>query len=105
VESWIVEIMDRITLEDLPESYRDVAGAVGIESAIRLSDAIGGVNYYFPKAERMLREKRNEIIRAEFDGANHRALVKKYRLSETQIREIVDRPKTKGSGGVKNEKF
>lgn len=93
MEQWVEQILTSLTIEELPEGYQAVARIVGIKNAIKLSDELGGLNYYFPQAEKMLRTKRNELIRKEFTGANHKELAYKYRLSEVQIREIVARPK------------
>lgn len=93
MERWVEEVLRNLTMDELPEGYQAVARIVGIENAVRLSDELGGLNYYFPQAEKMLRTKRNELINKEFNGANHKELAYKYRLSEVQIREIVARPK------------
>ena len=93
MEQWIKQILDNVTIEELPEGYQAVARIVGVENAIKLSDELGGLNYYFPQAEKMLRNKRNELMNKEFNGANYKELAQKYRLSEVQIREIVSRPK------------
>ena len=91
MKKWITKIMDQVTVEDLPESYRDVAMVVGVENAIKLSDTLGGLAYYFQQLDKVLLKKRDEMIRNEFTGANHRPLAKKYGLSEVWIREIVQR--------------
>lgn len=93
MDDWIARILPELTLADLPESYQEVARIVGIDGAVRLSDHLGGLNYYFPQAEKMLRAKRNALIRAEFNGINYKELAQKYRLSEIQIREITAKPK------------
>lgn len=98
MENWIEQILPHVTVEELPESYQAVAQIIGIQNAIRLSDALGGLNYYFPQAEKMLRAKRNELIRGEFTGSNYKELAQKYRLSEIQIREIVAKPKHQQEG-------
>jgi len=91
MDEWMQEVIDDMTLEDLPESYQDVAQVVGIKAALELSDCLGGLNYYFPKPDKMLIEVRNKRIRREFSGANIKQLAKKYRLTEIQIRAIVDK--------------
>lgn len=89
LEQWIEQVLDSLTIEDLPEGYQAVARVVGIKNAVRLSAELGGLNYYFPQAEKMLRSKRDGLIRAELRmGANYRDVAKKYHLSEVQIREI-----------------
>jgi Mor family transcriptional regulator len=92
MDRWISEILDRIGVEDLPESYRDVAMIIGVENTIKLSGVLGGLAYYFPQLDKALIKKRDELIRSEFNGANHKPLAKKYGLSEVWIREIVQRP-------------
>lgn len=98
MEQWVEHILADLTMEDLPEAYQAVARTVGIENAVRLSADLGGLNYYFPQLDKMLREKRNALIRREFSGTNHKELARRYRLSEVQIREIVARPKHQQPG-------
>lgn len=92
-ESWLDRVIPSLVMDDLPESYQGVARVVGIENAVRLAEHLGGLNFYFPQADKMLRAKRNELIRKEFNGVNYKDLAQKYHLSEIQIREITARPK------------
>jgi len=78
-----------ISIEELPEIYREVAGVLGLEAAIALSERFGGQLLYFPKLDGLLRAKRDEAIRAEFTGKNYRELAKKYGISEQQVRRVV----------------
>ena len=91
MEKWVTRIIDQVTVEDLPESYRDVAMVVGVENAIRLSDTLGGLAYYFQQLDKVLIRKRDDLIRSEFTGANHKPLARKYGLSAVWIREIVQK--------------
>lgn len=79
----------RVTLEDIPEEYRDIAETVGLEAYLTLSVLCGGQNLYIPKREALERQARNREIRAHFNGGNYRALAAQYRLSERQIRKII----------------
>ncbi len=87
------EWIKNITLEDLPESYRIIAQIIGLENAIRLSEHLGGLAYYFPKIDNLITKKRDEVIRKEFNGANRKDLARKYCLSEIWIRQIVQNGK------------
>jgi Mor family transcriptional regulator len=89
MKRWMTNIIEQITVEDLPESYRDVALVVGVENAIKLSDTLGGLAYYFQQLDKVLIGKRDALIKSEFTGANHKPLARKYGLSEVWIREIV----------------
>lgn len=89
MDQWIEKLIPNITIESLPESYQEVARIIGIDNAIKLSQYLGGLGYYFPKLDSMLRQTRDELIRKEFTGFNHRDLARKYGLTEVWIREIV----------------
>lgn len=78
-----------VTLEDIPEEYRDIAETVGLEAYLTLSVLCGGQNLYIPKREALERQARNREIRAHFNGGNYRTLAAQYRLSERQIRKII----------------
>ena len=90
MDDWVAAIIGEVTMEDLPESYRDVARVIGVENAVKLSAVVGGLGYYFPQLDGILRKKRDECIRREFNGNNHRELAKKFNLTERWVREIVD---------------
>lgn len=79
-----------IRLTDVPEEYRDIAEAIGMEAFLRLTLLCGGQNLYIPKRESLEREGRDREIRARFDGGNYRALAAQFRLSERQVRKIIN---------------
>jgi len=84
----------RIRREDVPEEYRDLAGALGLEAFLRLTRLFGGQSLYIPKTESLEREARDRDIRARFDGKNYRALAARFHLSERQIRKILHGTRT-----------
>ena len=73
----------------LPEIYQDLAETVGVEAALRLGDAFGGMSLYLPKIESALRTYRDSEIRREFTGANVRELAKKHGLTSSRVRQIL----------------
>lgn len=79
-----------ICLEDVPEEYRDIAETIGMEAFIQLTLLCGGQNLYVPKRESLERGPRDRDIRARFNGGNYRSLALQYRLSERQIRKIIN---------------
>lgn len=85
------DIAATMTIEEFPESYQPVAEIVGVEGALRLAQHLGGLSFYYPRLDSLLRDKRDAQIRAEFTGCNHRDLARKYKLTESWIREIVQR--------------
>ena len=82
---------ETLSLEGLPEDLQMIAEALSIEVALKMSKCFGGMRLYIPKIEGLLRSDRNEQVRKEFDGGNHRKLAQKYKLSESQIRTIVEK--------------
>lgn len=88
---WLSEIAADMTVDCLPESYQPVAQIVGIENALKLSRHLGGLYFYYPQIDSLLRAKRDERIRNEFNGTNHRELARKYNLTESWIRIIVQK--------------
>ncbi len=88
---WIDVIIPKVSIDDMPDGYRQIAEVLGVEAAVKLSREFGGLAVYIPQVDAVLRKKRDEVIRAEFNGRNYRDLAKKWSLTEVWIREIVDR--------------
>ena len=84
-------ISETISLDNLPEDFQMVAESLSIEAALKMSKCFGGMTIYIPKIETILRINRDAQIRKEFNGNNHRPLARQYKLSETQIRTIVQK--------------
>ena len=83
-----------IRLEDIPEEFRDIVQVLGMESFLRLASLCGGQSLYIPKLDSLERDGRDREIRARFDGGNYRALAAQFRLSERQIRKIINGTRT-----------
>lgn len=79
-----------IRLSDVPEEYRDIAEILGMDAFLKLTALCGGQNLYIPKRESLEREGRDREIRARFNGGNYRALAAQFRLSERQVRKIIN---------------
>ena len=79
-----------IPMSDIPEEYRDIAEAIGMEAFTQLTLLCGGQSLYIPKRESLERNARDRDIRARFNGGNYRALASQFRLSERQIRKIIN---------------
>lgn len=83
-----------IRMTDIPAEYRDIADELGLEVFLRLVSLCGGLSLYIPKLESLERDARDRDIRARFDGGNYRALAAQFRLSERQIRKIINGTRT-----------
>ena len=80
----------RIRKDDIPEECRDIVETIGMEAFVQLTLLCGGQTLYIPKRESLERCARDRDIRARFDGSNYRALATQFRLSERQIRKIIN---------------
>ena len=92
MEKWLKELAKDMTIDSLPESYQSIALIIGLEETLQLGEFMSGTRMYFYKFDVLIREKRNERIKAEFSGFNQTELGRKYGLTEQQIRNIVRRP-------------
>lgn len=79
-----------IHTDDIPEEYRDIVDAIGMEAFVHLTLLCGGQTLYIPKRESLERGARDRDIRALFNGSNYRSLASQFRLSERQIRKIIN---------------
>ncbi|AIJ09279.1 Mor transcription activator family protein [Edwardsiella anguillarum] len=59
--------------------------------AAAMSHYMGGRSYYLPNGEVLFNSLRDDKIYREYDGRNMTALLKKYRLGQTQFYRIISR--------------
>jgi len=76
--------------EDVPQEYRDILDTLGMDAFLELIRLCGGQTLYLPKLDSLEREGRDREIRARFNGGNYRALACQFRLSERQVRKIIN---------------
>ena len=88
--------MRKLRPQDLPEVYQEMADIIGVEATVKLARIYAGTSVYFPKLARALLSLRNQAIRGEFDGANIRALARRWGLSARHVRHIVNPPRKSG---------
>lgn len=84
-EKWIEEI----SIETVPDKYKDLVNLIGVGNVLTLAQNYGGAMIYIPKYDSIAKDLRNEKIKSEFNGGNYKELMKKYNLSESQIRNII----------------
>lgn len=75
-----IQLLSAIRPSDIPAEYADLVEVLGLDGFLTLVDLCGGQSLYIPKGE----------IRARFNGGNYRALASQFRLSERQIRKIIN---------------
>lgn len=87
-------MLENLKIEDLPDSYKDVAEEIGIDSLKKLVKLLGGNSLYIPKEVSLTRPIRDRIIKEDFNG-DYKILSRRYNISQSQIRNILDK-QTKG---------
>lgn len=85
MNSWVEDI----EIEDLPESYREMAELIGVENTIKLAMHYYKQGFYFKSLDEPIMKKKEEYIKKNFDGRNHRELARATGLSERWVYEIL----------------
>ncbi len=83
--------LDGISIEDLPPQYREMAEIIGIEATVKLAEHFGKSGFYFRSLDPLIARKKEEFIRKNFTGKNHRELARKTGYSERWVYEILRR--------------
>lgn len=80
-----IQLLSAIRPSDIPAEYAALVEVLGLDGFLTLADLCGGQSLYIPKGETLRRDGRDR-----FNGGNYRALASQFRLSERQIRKIVN---------------
>ena len=86
----------RITIDDVPEEYHELVDVIGLDVFLELCRFVGGSQFYLPAIKSIELAGRNREIQSRFNGGNYKQLAAMFRLSDRQVRKIVD----KKEGGV-----
>ena len=83
-------------IDKLPGDLREVAEIVGVENTLALVERFGGTYILVPKCEGLLREIRDNKIRALYDAGKSdiRALAIKFQLTDRTISAILKKVDT-----------
>lgn len=84
------DLLQQLRLEDLRGDARDLAELIGLEAYLKLVEVYGGTGrLYIPQPDILIIPVRDELIRREYNGDNLYTLCRKWDLSETSVRKIV----------------
>lgn len=79
-----------LPLDALPEAHRKLAEVIGVEAMIDLCREYGGLQTYIPTLDALDKVRRNQQIRAHYNGSNTEQLAKRFGLTDRAVRMIVD---------------
>ena len=82
-------IMEELTLDDLPDSQREIAEVIGIDNLLKLSDNFAGNPLYINQRKELEKEMVYRRIFKEFDGGNVTELTQRYGVSRATVYKIV----------------
>lgn len=83
--------LDKLNLEHLQGTQRDIADVIGIEAYRKLVAVYGGCSIYVGKSDAVTNSIRDDEIYSKFDGKNYRELARIYNLAENTVRDIIYR--------------
>lgn len=83
------EIIEELTLDDLPDSQREIAEVIGIDNLLKLSDNFAGNSLYINQRKELEKEMVYRRILQEFDGGNVTKLTQRYGVSRATVYKIV----------------
>ena len=83
-------MLEHLSINDIPDSIKDVVEVIGIDAFKGLVKIAGGSNLYIPNESNLVKPIRNRKIKQEFNGS-YRDISIKYGISEVQARNIVNK--------------
>ncbi|MDY3001198.1 MAG: Mor transcription activator family protein [Romboutsia timonensis] len=81
-------MIDKLTIDDVPENLKSVAYAIGIDAFKSLIKCAGGTSVYLPSERCITKPIRDRVIRDSFCG-DYREMAKRFGISEVRVRRIV----------------
>jgi Mor family transcriptional regulator len=88
-DNLLVDILvSHLVEDDIPEQYRTIVKAMGINSFIQLLKTFGGTSLYIPRIDTMIVKARNRMILKDYRG-NCREIARKYDVTGSWVRRIV----------------
>ena len=81
-------MIDKLTIDDLPENLKSVAYAIGIDAFKSLIKCAGGTSVYLPSERCITKPVRDRVIRESFCG-DYKEMARRFGISEVRVRKIV----------------
>lgn len=81
-------MIDKLTIDDVPENLKSVAYAIGIDAFRSLIKCAGGTSVYLPSERCITKPIRDRVIRDSFCG-DYKEMAKRFGISEVRVRRIV----------------
>ena len=83
-------MLEFLTVNDVPDSVKDVVDVIGIDAFKNLVKLAGGSLLYIPNESNLVKPIRNRMIKEEFKGS-YKDISAKFGISEVQVRNIINK--------------
>lgn len=81
-------MINKLTIDDVPENLKSVAYAIGIDAFRSLIKCAGGTSVYLPSERCITKPIRDRVIRDSFCG-DYKEMARRFGISEVRVRRIV----------------
>ena len=81
-------MINKLTIDDVPENLKSVAYAIGIDAFRSLIKCAGGTSIYLPSERCITKPVRDRVIRDSFCG-DYKEMARRFGISEVRVRKIV----------------
>jgi len=81
-------MINKLTIDDVPENLKSVAYAIGIDAFRSLIKCAGGTSVYLPSERCITKPVRDRVIRESFCG-DYKEMAIRFGISEVRVRRIV----------------
>ena len=81
-------MINKLTIDDVPENLKSVACAIGIDALRSLIKCAGGTSVYLPSERCITKPVRDRVIRESFCG-DYKEMARRFGISEVRVRRIV----------------
>ncbi len=81
-------MIDKLTIDDVPENLKSVALSIGIDAFRNLIKCAGGTSVYLPSEKCITKGVRDRFIRESFCG-DYKEMAIRFGISEVRVRHIV----------------
>lgn len=81
-------MINKLTIDDVPENLKSVAYAIGIDAFKSLIRCAGGTSVYLPSERCITKPVRDRVIRESFCG-DYKEMARRFGISEVRVRRIV----------------
>ena len=93
--AFIEQINQNATMEcAMPPLVVELMDLIGFDATMALMRHYGGATIYLPTVAHAFRDIRDQKIREGFDGANYRELARRYNLTVSHVRKILNEGKS-----------